>query len=226
MASFPSTFISHGPPTLLLDPAPARDFLSGLGETLGRPDAIVCVSAHWNTEIPVISTSENPETIYDFYNFPQPLYEATYPTPGAPDLARRTANLLQKDGLDVDLDADRGPDHGAWVPLKLMYPDADIPVTQLSMQWPQSPGHHLAGGRCARCAKKESLCWRAGMSLTTWAMPSAPTGQVKPMTRRPIGHVTSRRGWRMASKTAQLTTCSTTGHERPARPTPTRRMIT
>ena len=71
MASFPSVFISHGPPTLLLEPAPSRDFLAGLGETLGRPDAIVCVSAHWNTETPAISTAENPETIYDFYNFPQ-----------------------------------------------------------------------------------------------------------------------------------------------------------
>ena len=84
MASFPSIFISHGPPTLLLDRAPARDFLAGLGETLGRSDAIVYVSAHWNTETPAISTSENPETIYDFYNFPQPLYEATYPAPGGP----------------------------------------------------------------------------------------------------------------------------------------------
>ena len=166
MASFPSIFISHGPPTLLLDPAPARDFLSGLGETLGRPDTIVCVSAHWNTEIPVISTSENPETIYDFYNFPQPLYEATYPAPGAPDLARRTANLLQKDGLDVDLDADRGLDHGAWVPLKLMYPDADIPITQLSMQWPQSPGHHLAVGRALRPLREEGVLVLASGNVT------------------------------------------------------------
>ena len=166
MASFPSVFISHGPPTLLLEPAPSRDFLAGLGETLGRPDAIVCVSAHWNTETPAISTAENPETIYDFYNFPAALYEATYPAAGAPDLARRTADLLRQGGMDVEFDAGRGLDHGAWIPLKLMYPDADIPVTQLSMQWPQGPEHHLAVGRALRPLREEGVLVLANGNVT------------------------------------------------------------
>ena len=166
MASFPSVFISHGPPTLLLEPTPSRDFLAGLGETLGRPDAIVCVSAHWNTETPAISTAENPETIYDFYNFPAALYEATYPAPGAPDLARRTADLLRQGGMDVEFDAGRGLDHGAWIPLKLMYPDADIPVTQLSMQWPQRPEHHLAVGRALRPLREEGVLVLANGNVT------------------------------------------------------------
>ena len=166
MPSFPSIFISHGPPTLLLDPAPARDFLEGLGGKLGRPDAIVCVSAHWNTETPAISVAEKPETIYDLYNFPQPLYEATYPAPGAPNLAERTANLLMESGVSANLDPNRGLDHGAWIPLKLMYPNADIPVTQLSMQWPQSPGHHLAVGQALRPLRDEGVLVLASGNVT------------------------------------------------------------
>jgi len=166
MPSLPSIFISHGPPTLFLDPAPVRDFLAKLGETLGRPDAITCVSAHWNTETPAISTAENPETIYDFYNFPPALYEATYPAPGAPDVAKRASDLLCEGGITADLDPDRGLDHGTWSPLKLMYPDADIPVTQLSMQWPQSPGHHLAIGRALRPLRDEGVLVLASGNVT------------------------------------------------------------
>ena len=166
MASFPSVFISHGPPTLLIEPSPARDFLAGLGKTLGRPDAILCVSAHWNTTNPSVSTAERPETIYDFYNFPQPLYEATCTAPGAPELARRTAGLLQDDGMAVETDADQGLDHGTWIPLKLMYPDAEIPVAQLSIQWPESPEHHLSVGQALRPLRDDGVLVLASGNVT------------------------------------------------------------
>lgn len=166
MPSFPSVFISHGPPTLLIEPSPAREFLTGLGDTLGRPDGILCVSAHWSTTTPAVSTTERPETIYDFYNFPQPLYEVTYEAPGAPEIAQRAATLLQDGGMAVETDANQGLDHGAWIPLKLMYPDAEIPVAQLSIQWPGSPEHHLSVGQALRPLKDDGVLVLASGNVT------------------------------------------------------------
>ena len=82
--AFSPVFVSHGSPVMALEPSPTRDFLCGLGADLGSPRAILCVSAHWETEAAAVSTAETPETIYDFYGFPDPLYELTYAAPGAP----------------------------------------------------------------------------------------------------------------------------------------------
>jgi 4,5-DOPA dioxygenase extradiol len=149
----PSLFLSHGAPTLPLSDTPARNFLSGLGGQLPRPKAILVISAHWETESPVVSAVERNDTIYDFRGFPRPLYEITYPAPGAPSLALQVAELLRASGLSCGIDRVRGLDHGAWVPLLLMYPQANIPVLQLSIQPHLGPAHHLHLGRAL-----ERLC--------------------------------------------------------------------
>ena len=154
---FPSVFLSHGAPTLPLVDAPARDFLMGLGRQLGRPRAILVVSAHWETEIPALSTATHPETIHDFRGFPRALYEMNYPAPGAPDLAERARDLLAEAGIGSRLDPSRGLDHGAWVPLLLMYPDAEIPVTQISVQPHLGPSHHMAVGRALAGLRAEDV---------------------------------------------------------------------
>lgn len=128
-----STFVSHGAPTIVFDEVPARTFLQGLGERLGRPRAIVVVSGHWETEGVEVLATPQPETIHDFFGFPQPLYELRYAAPGAEDLARILAERLAAAGLPTRLERRRGLDHGVWVPLRLMYPQADIPVTQISI---------------------------------------------------------------------------------------------
>lgn len=147
MAALPSLFVSHGAPSLALGAAPARAFLCGLGSGLARPEAILCISAHWETAEPAVNATGRPETVHDFFGFPAPLYELRYPAPGAPELASRVAALLEKAGFACRADPEHGLDHGAWVPLLLMYPAADIPVAQLSVQMPRGPAHHVALGR-------------------------------------------------------------------------------
>ena len=162
----PSLFLSHGAPTLPLTDAPARSFLSGLGSGLPRPRAILVVSAHWETESPMVSSVERNETIHDFYGFPRPLYELTYPAPGLPSLAQDIARLLRAAGLSCGIDTARGLDHGAWVPLLLMYPQADIPVLQLSVQPHLGPAHHLELGRALAPLRGEGVLVIGSGSLT------------------------------------------------------------
>lgn len=153
----PAIFVSHGSPTLPLERGGAVDFLRGLGGALGRPEAILAVSAHWDTDRPAVSAAMQPETIYDFYGFPPPLYQLRYPAPGAPQLAERVAALLESGGLGAQIDPDRGLDHGAWTPLYHMYPKADIPVTQLSIQWRKGPAHHVRLGEALRPLRDEGV---------------------------------------------------------------------
>lgn len=153
----PAIFVSHGSPTLPLERGPAVDFLRQLGGELGRPAAILVVSAHWDTDQPAVSGAQEPETIYDFYGFPPELYRLRYPAPGAPQLARRAAGLLESKGLRTAIDPARGLDHGAWTSLFLMYPEADIPVTQLSIQSCLGPGHHVRLGEALRPLRDEGV---------------------------------------------------------------------
>jgi len=144
---FPSLFVSHGAPTLVIDPCPTRDFLAGLGRRLGKPRAVVCATAHWTASAPMLSAAVRPGTVHDFMGFPDELYRMRYPAPGDAGLAGRAHALLAGAGIDSGLDEVRGLDHGAWVPLMLMYPDADVPVVQLSVQPSSPPAAHLALGR-------------------------------------------------------------------------------
>lgn len=140
--SMPTIFVSHGSPTLILNDVPARGFLASLGKELPRPTAIIAVSAHWNTDVPAVSLARRPATIHDFYGFPDALYQLRYDAPGAPALAERVARLT-----GAAHDPHRGLDHGAWVPALLGWPEADIPIFQLSVQPDESPAHHIALGR-------------------------------------------------------------------------------
>ena len=153
----PAIFVSHGSPTLPLERGPAVDFLRQLGGALGRPESILIVSAHWDTDRPAVSAAEKPETIYDFYGFPPELYRLRYPAPGAPTLAKRAASLLESGGLRTYIDPARGLDHGAWTSLFLMYPEADIPVTQLSIQSHLGPGHHVRLGEALKPLRNEGV---------------------------------------------------------------------
>jgi 4,5-DOPA dioxygenase extradiol len=159
-------FVSHGSPTLLFDEVPARDFLRELGRTLPRPKAILVVSAHWETNIPALNAVAVNETIHDFGGFPQILFDQRYPAPGAPALAERIAGLIRASGLPAGIDTARGLDHGAWVPLKLMYPANDIPVLQLSVQTELGPAHHLKLGKALRPLVDEGILIVASGSFT------------------------------------------------------------
>jgi 4,5-DOPA dioxygenase extradiol len=140
--SMPTLFVSHGSPMLFLEKdLPARAFLATLGSLVPRPKAIVAVSAHWNTEQPAVSVTAKPETIHDFYGFPEALYQLRYDAPGAPELANRVAEFTGA------VRAEYGLDHGAWVPALLGWPAADVPIFQLSVQPYMDPAHHIALGR-------------------------------------------------------------------------------
>jgi 4,5-DOPA dioxygenase extradiol len=143
----PAIFLSHGAPTLAVEQQSDTRAWAELAARLPRPEAILVVSAHWDTAQPVVSTASQPETIHDFFGFPRELYEQRYPAPGATQLAREVERRLQAAGFECGVDPARGLDHGAWVPLKWMYPDADIPVTQLSVQSQRGPRHHHSVGR-------------------------------------------------------------------------------
>ncbi|HQT65265.1 MAG: dioxygenase [Acidocella sp. 20-57-95] len=143
----PVLFLSHGSPMTALMDTPARHFLAGLGAALAeRPKAILVVSAHWESAAPMLNAVAENTTIHDFYGFPRALYQLHYNAPGAPGLARNIAEILQKAGFQAGVDEARGLDHGAWVPLLLAYPEAEIPVLQLSVQTHLGTAHHVRLG--------------------------------------------------------------------------------
>lgn len=132
--SFPLLFVSHGAPLFAIEPGQAGPRLAQLGRELPRPDAIVILSPHWMTHGEVsVTSSTAPATLHDFGGFPDALYQLQYPAPGAPALAAHIVEMLQDAGWKSRLDARRGLDHGAWVPLLYLAPHADIPVVQVSM---------------------------------------------------------------------------------------------
>ena len=143
----PILFLSHGSPMHALQPGAVREVWEGIARDLPRPKAILISSAHWETDVPAVTGTAQPETIHDFYGFPQPLYEIQYPARGDPELASRSVDLLRQSGLKATADPIRGLDHGAWSPLLYMYPKADVPVVQIAVQTALGPKHHLEVGR-------------------------------------------------------------------------------
>ena len=162
----PSLFVSHGSPMTAIMDTPAHRWLKALGAQLPRPKAILLASAHFEDDAPVFTSDEKPEMIYDFGGFPQPLYEIVYPAPGAPDLALKAAHMVKDAGYKTGLVQNRGFDHGTWVPLQLMYPDADIPVVQISVQHEEGPAHHIALGRVLEPLREEGVLIMGSGSLT------------------------------------------------------------
>lgn len=155
----PIVFVSHGSPMHALEAgatATGRAW-AALGGRLPRPRAILVASAHWETDRPTLTGSERPETIHDFYGFPQPLYEIRYPAAGAPEVAERARELLQGAGFEASVDPRRGLDHGAWSPLLYVYPRADVPVVQVSVQTALGPRHHLALGAALAPLAREGV---------------------------------------------------------------------
>ncbi|KAI9087818.1 hypothetical protein K1719_030148 [Acacia pycnantha] len=154
-------YISHGSPMLLIDETiPARAFLQKWKTDVfpRRPSAILMISAHWDTEFPSVNTVSRNDTIYDFYGFPEFMYQLKYPAPAAPDLARKVKELLEASGIErVEEDRVRGLDHGAWVPLMLMYPEADIPVCQLSVSANRDGMFHYKMGKALAPLKEEGV---------------------------------------------------------------------
>lgn len=133
MSRLPSLFVSHGAPTFALEPGRAGPALQALGAELPRPQAVLVVSPHWTTSGVRVGTTARPETIHDFGGFDPALYQLHYDAPGHPALAARTVQALQSAGWQAQPDAQRGLDHGAWVPLTYLFPQADVPVFQVSM---------------------------------------------------------------------------------------------
>ena len=153
----PSVFISHGSPMHALQPGAAGAAWQALGRRLPRPRAILIASAHWETGVPMLTGSAQPETIHDFFGFPEPLYGLQYPARGAPEVARSAQALLKEAGFAAGIDGSRGLDHGAWAPLLYAYPEADVPVVQLSVQPALGPAHHIAVGRALRGLADENV---------------------------------------------------------------------
>ncbi|OHD04784.1 DODA-type extradiol aromatic ring-opening family dioxygenase [Sphingopyxis sp. RIFCSPHIGHO2_12_FULL_65_19] len=170
MRRLPSLFLSHGSPMMALEPSPARDFLAGLGTQLLPPRAVLIVSAHHDAAYQggraTVTASPAPATIHDFGGFPDELFAMRYPAPGDPALASRVVELLARHGLALTADPERGLDHGAWVPLSLIYPDADIPVVQLSIASNASPEWHYVLGQALAPLRDDGVLVIGSGSIT------------------------------------------------------------
>ena len=151
---------------LALDSGPAGQAWQTLAQSLPRPRAIIAVSAHWSAPITQIGSAARLSTIHDFYGFPAELFKISYEPPGAPELAQAAYELLQKSGWPAELNSKRGLDHGAWVPLSRMYPNADIPVLPVSISEQRAPDYHYRLGQALAPMLDEDVLLLATGSLT------------------------------------------------------------
>ncbi len=133
------------------------DFMKRLPDQLKRPDAILVISAHWEESVATLQGAQNPAMFYDYYGFPDEAYDITYPAPGSPELANRIARLLEENKIPARIDPQRGFDHGLFIPLKMMYPQADIPCLQLSLLRGLNSTAHIALGKALRGLQNENI---------------------------------------------------------------------
>jgi len=188
MKRMPSVYVPHGGgpwPFVDLGPFVARDECTALADYLAaipgqlpqRPVAMVVVSAHWEAPVPTVMTSPRPPMLYDYYGFPPEAYRIAWPAPGDPQLAARVRGLLEAAGFATAEDPDRGYDHGTFVPLKVAFPDADVPTIQLSLEQGLDPTRHLSIGKALAPLRDEGvLLVGSGMSyhdLRSLGRPSA-----------------------------------------------------
>lgn len=161
--TYTALFISHGAPDILLTPSKTLQFFEDLGKRLLPPDLIIAISAHWVTPLLTFSSATFPETIHDFQGFPAPLYRVRYPAPGAPGIAHKLSGDLKRAGISCQMDPYRGFDHGLWVPLSKIFPDAQIPVLPLSLPHGFSPDSLLQLGTLLReAAPPNTLLFASG----------------------------------------------------------------
>jgi 4,5-DOPA dioxygenase extradiol len=154
-------YFSHGGgPLPILGDASHKamvEFMRQLPSHLKRPEAILVISAHWEESIATLLSAHTPPMLYDYYGFPDEAYEINYPAPGSPELANRVAGILKENNISVRLDPQRGFDHGLFIPLKLMYPQADIPSLQLSLLRGLNPAAHIILGKALRELMVENI---------------------------------------------------------------------
>ncbi|HET8708582.1 MAG TPA: class III extradiol ring-cleavage dioxygenase [Pseudomonadales bacterium] len=162
----PALFVSHGAPDILLHRGKTLALWDELGQTLPTPAAILVVSAHWTTPNPLVSSAAHPRTIHDFGGFPRELYQIHYPAPGSLALAQRVEALLADASIPIQRDPAYGLDHGAWVPLTHLYPDANIPVAQLSVQPGRGPEWHFKLGQALAPLREENILLLASGAVT------------------------------------------------------------
>ena len=178
-------YIPHGggPLPIMNDPGHAEiiDYLRGVSPEFGQPSAIVVVSAHWESATPAITAAPNPELYFDYYGFPPETYEYTYPATGSVQLAERLGELVAAGGFEPRLDTERGFDHGMFIPLMLMYPEANIPVVQLSLIDGLDPAAHIELGEAIRpILDDDVLVLGSGMSFHNMAGFSMSGGPAAP----------------------------------------------
>jgi len=164
---FPTLFISHGGgPWPFMESAfgppgmwdGLETYLRGIDGDVGRrPQAVLVVSAHWEEAHPTVNSSPQPPMLFDYYGFPEHTYHLKYPAPGSPDIAVRVRQLLSEAGIESGEDAGRGFDHGVFIPFMLIYPGADVPIVQLSLQRDLDPAVHLAIGRALSPLRDEGV---------------------------------------------------------------------
>ena len=166
LQTLPGLFISHGSPMLAINPEQVGPALQRLSLNLPQPQAIIMMSAHWESQALEVSTATRPDTWHDFRGFPAELYEIRYPAAGAPELAERILDRLNQAGLHAHANSSRPRDHGVWMPLLHMYPDANIPVVEISLPMQLSSHEIYQIGQVLAAFRQEQILLIGSGSIT------------------------------------------------------------